>query len=192
MPNYAEQHSAAIYFSLMTINGHASVFGGALEGATQGVKSLPDNQCGVYSIWAATTSNLSNFIPIYLGYTGRNFRTRLKEHCAEGGAIYEAYTNPRIKPAGGIGVVFNTIDWATGRSVEAALLQLFDFAYNTADNSPVRDPIPDGSSEADLQKEPKFPTTAGEIETFNEIVIALDSLNKATGELAHHFHHLKK
>ncbi|THV25518.1 hypothetical protein [Peteryoungia ipomoeae] len=191
MPNYAEQQSEAIYFSLMKVNGNANVFGGGLEGAAEGVKSLPGNQCGVYSIWAATTPNLNSFIPIYLGYTGRNFRTRLSEHCASG-AIYEAYTNPRIKPAGGIGVVFNTIDWDTGRSVEAALLQLFDFAYNTADNSPVRDPVPDGSSEADLQSAPKFPTTAGEIETFNEIVAAIESLNKATGELAHHFHHLKK
>lgn len=191
MANFAEQHSAAIYFSLMTLDGSYSVYGDGLDGATDGVKSLPNDHGGVYSIWAATTSDLSHFIPIYLGYTGRNFRTRLTEHCAAGGAIYEAYCNPRIKPAGGIGVVCNAIDWATGRSVEAALLELFDFAYNTADNTPMRDPAPDGSSEADLQRDPKFPTTPEEIETFNEIVGAINALNNQTEALARHFHHLK-
>ncbi|MGL3605048.1 GIY-YIG domain-containing protein [Rhizobium sp. G187] len=186
----AEENGSSIYFSLMQAGGVNQVFGGSMHEVVQGLKALPDNQGGVYSIWMSTTNDLNKFIPVYLGYTSRNFRVRMQEHCQKG-AIHLMYSNPIAKPAGGIGIVYLNVDWAAARAVEAVLLEGFDFAYNTADNGTIRHLTMGGWSEADLQEDPEMPTEAGQIETFNSIVGAFETLSQATQGLYQHFASLK-
>lgn len=186
----AELFGKLIYFSLSQVGARSMIFNGGLDEVSQAVANHSSDEPGIYSLWMSTAFSLDKFVPTYLGYTSRTFRTRLTEH-ARTGRIREMYTGLPAKTAGGIGVVYVPMNEVTARAIEAVFLRAFNFAQNAADNTSSRPLVFSAWSETNLNEEPSLPESAGDIEAFNHIVEAFQEQRDATAALYQHYAQLK-
>ena len=117
----------------------------------QNVTTIGSTNNGVYLFYICKSSDKhqKKKYPIYLGYTGRTFRIRFKEHgTRDNGVVNKCLGVQSFQPASLGGGPFKLFvyelpmtNFVQAKLLESIFLNAFDFALNTEENDKVRDDI---------------------------------------------------
>ena len=134
--NYAEKNADMIFFAFEKWSNRDHTVNTDGE-----VSVVPEYSKGLY-IFYLQDSNRK--YPVYVGYTGRTFRTRFNEHATRESGVIWKYNNGRFM-GGTTGYTLRvcTADFkpATAMCITYVFLNVFDFALNSTHNGNTRDHI---------------------------------------------------
>ena len=159
--NYAEKNSDFIFYIFE--NKWATGGLGLFEVTKENMKAIGSPfDCGLYLFYLQRPSDEKKY-PVYIGYTGRNFRTRFSEHATrDNGVINKCICSMTFQPSGGpykLFVLTKSFEPIAAKVIESIFLNAFNFALNTEEN---------GSTRPDLDLLPREFTKEESYESFKE------------------------
>lgn len=183
----AENYAALLYFVLKKLGADVAVVDGDFGKTSAHVGSIRGS--GVYSIWVKPAGK-EGYVPTYFGCTSREFGTRLREHCRQGGKIHQLYQGGAFDEISGIGIVYIDTHFPSAKAMESIFLSVFDFAQNVAENADPR-ALDQGFGMSDLDEDPPLPDDACDIEAFNYMQGAISEQIKVMEKLRESLQKLK-